>query len=520
MAELRTVRGTRDFLPGDSRSLRLVEDAAWQTAPPLRLRRGGDADLRVHRGLRPHPGRHLRRRHQGDVHLRRSRRRQPHPAPGEHRRHRPRLHHQQSRGAACRCGSSIAARCSATSGRRRAGCASSIRWAWSCSGVADPLADVEVIGLAHDVADRPRPRRARSRSSSTPWATPRAAPPTAAVWSTTCEQHRDRLSADSIAPPGAQPAAHPRFQGRGRSRGDRRCAGPGRCRWTKLAAFFARGPRRPRRPRHPLPAQPAAGARARLLLPHHLRVHHRRAGRAGHRAGRRPLRRAGRADGRPAHPRHRLGGGRRAADDADATSEATRPAADRDDRARRRAERARRCGWRGGCAPPATPSPFAFGTSLGKQLKWANKIDARLAVIVGADEVARAGRDGPRHGCGRAGGGVVDASRGTPRPYRLSAAMGEATVRPVALVVGANQRSSSLFVRDRLYVARRRAAAFLDALQGGGHRAGAPGLDLRPDRGARGARRSGRGGRGGSQALLARHGGFAARGDRRRSSTC
>ncbi|MBK8176212.1 MAG: histidine--tRNA ligase [Rhodospirillales bacterium] len=33
---------------------------------------------------------------------------------------------------------------------------------------------------------------------------------------------------------------------------------------------------------------------------------------------------------------------------------------------------------------------FGFGASLGKQMKWANKINARLAVIVGSDEVARA----------------------------------------------------------------------------------------------------------------------------------
>jgi histidyl-tRNA synthetase len=32
---------------------------------------------------------------------------------------------------------------------------------------------------------------------------------------------------------------------------------------------------------------------------------------------------------------------------------------------------------------------FGFGTSLGKQMKWANKINARLAVIVGSDELSR-----------------------------------------------------------------------------------------------------------------------------------
>lgn len=33
---------------------------------------------------------------------------------------------------------------------------------------------------------------------------------------------------------------------------------------------------------------------------------------------------------------------------------------------------------------------FGFGSSLGKQMKWANRVGARLAIIVGADEVDRA----------------------------------------------------------------------------------------------------------------------------------
>ena len=33
---------------------------------------------------------------------------------------------------------------------------------------------------------------------------------------------------------------------------------------------------------------------------------------------------------------------------------------------------------------------FAFGGNLGKQMKWANRINARRAVIVGSDEIARA----------------------------------------------------------------------------------------------------------------------------------
>lgn len=33
---------------------------------------------------------------------------------------------------------------------------------------------------------------------------------------------------------------------------------------------------------------------------------------------------------------------------------------------------------------------FGFGSTLGKQMKWANRIGARLAVIVGTDEIARA----------------------------------------------------------------------------------------------------------------------------------
>jgi histidyl-tRNA synthetase len=35
------------------------------------------------------------------------------------------------------------------------------------------------------------------------------------------------------------------------------------------------------------------------------------------------------------------------------------------------------------------PFQFGFGTSLGKQLKWANRINARIAVIIGSEELAR-----------------------------------------------------------------------------------------------------------------------------------
>ncbi len=103
------------------------------------------------------------------------------------------------------------------------------------------------------------------------------------------EAHRAELSEDQPGPPAAQSAAHPRFQGparqgvRGRRAADRRLSvGRG-------AGFLRRRHRRAGRGRRGLDARALAGARAGLLSPHRVRIRDRPAGRAGHRAGRRPL---------------------------------------------------------------------------------------------------------------------------------------------------------------------------------------------------------------------------------------
>ena len=87
-------------------------------------------------------------------------------------------------------------------------------------GVADPLADVEVIGLAHDVLNALGLAGQDRRSSSTPWAMPKIAPSTAPSGRLSGAAPRPAVGRQH-RPPGAQPAAHPRFQGSRRPRGDR-----------------------------------------------------------------------------------------------------------------------------------------------------------------------------------------------------------------------------------------------------------------------------------------------------------
>ena len=102
-------------------------------------------------------------------------------------------------------------------------------------------------------------------------------------------------------------------------------------------------------------------------------------------------------------------------------------------------------------------------------------------------------------------------ARGTPRARRLTPhGRRRRPIAPLPLVVGANQRSSSLAVRDRLYVEDARAPAVPRGAAAGGHRAGAAGLDLRPGRGAGDARRPGQPRSRKIAAILARHGGYDA----------
>jgi hypothetical protein len=59
--------------------------------------------------------------------------------------------------------------------------------------------------------------------------------------------------------------------------------------WRRGAGLLRQGDRRAGRGGRRLDARAGAGARAGLLPPHRVRIRHRPAGRAGHRAGRRPL---------------------------------------------------------------------------------------------------------------------------------------------------------------------------------------------------------------------------------------
>ena len=114
---------------------------------------------------------------------------------------------------------------------------------------------------------------------------------------------------------------------------------------------------------------------------------------------------------------------------------------------------------------------FSFGGGLGKQMKWANRIEARIAVIVGSDEIDPQRRRRPRHGFGRAGRGELerDRDRGPPRPAGVTNRVAEAAAGPLSVfVAGANQRTASLSLRDRLFVEDARVPAVLARLRDAG----------------------------------------------------
>ena len=100
VSKMQPVRGTHDLLPDEYRRFAHVDRRRARRGAPLRLSRDGDADLRVHRAVRPRHRRDDRRGLQGDVHVPGSRRRIAHPAAGIHRRHLPRLRVQRRARAA------------------------------------------------------------------------------------------------------------------------------------------------------------------------------------------------------------------------------------------------------------------------------------------------------------------------------------------------------------------------------------------------------------------------------------
>ena len=156
-----------------------------------------------------------------------------------------------------------------------------------------------------------------------------------------------------------------------------------------------RAARRARRARHRLHGESAAGARPRLLLAHGVRVDHRRARQPGCRLLRRPLRRPDRADGRRAHPGHRLRHGRGARGGAGPAGRAGAAApARRTCSSWRRAmpRSAPRWRWPSSLrdALPGRGIVVHCGSAKFKtQFRRADESGARLALIVGDDELAR-----------------------------------------------------------------------------------------------------------------------------------
>ena len=174
-------------------------------------------------------------------------------------------------------------------------------------GVDEPSIDAEMIAmLVDDAGATSASPAARSRSTSTRWASPRSARPTATRWSTTSPQHRDKLDDDSRRRLETNPL---RILDSKNPDVHRARRGRARCCSTTLSdgvagALRARA-RAARRAGRAAPGRPAPRARARLLHGHDLRDQDegRRARRAEHRRGRRPLRPPGRVAGRTEHAR-------------------------------------------------------------------------------------------------------------------------------------------------------------------------------------------------------------------------
>ena len=351
MAGARTVRGTRDLLPDESRKLRFVEDTAWQMA---RCYGYGEITTPIFEFTE------VFARTLGDT---------SDVVTKE-------MYTFEDRG-----GDSLTLRPENTAGIVRAFLSNSLasqlpqrifyrgpmfryerpqkgrlrqfhQVGVELLGAADPLADVEVIGLAYEflcalgLGDKITLElntlgNAESRSAYR------------ACLVDYLQGHRGRLSADSTE----RLERNPLRILDSKDEGDRAVidGAPtlqeliGR----RLASLLRRGSRRPERAGNPAPHQFPVGARARLLLPYHLRVHHGCPGCAGYGAGGRPVRRVGAADGRAADARHGLGRRRRAPDDAERRRGAG-GAAHRDDRSGPSSRAVPRCGWHADCGGPVT----------------------------------------------------------------------------------------------------------------------------------------------------------------------
>ena len=188
--------------------------------------------------------------------------------------------------APARCGAW--GRCSATSGRRKAATASSTRSTSRLSAIPGPDIDAELILIAARLWSELGigPVRLEVNSLGTP--------ESRRVYREQLVQylraHESALDEDSRRRLERQSAAHPRQQESGDARGDRRGAAASPITWMRSRARIStRCARSSTRAGIEYRDQPAAGAWARLLHAHRVRVDHGRARRAGRRVFRRSL---------------------------------------------------------------------------------------------------------------------------------------------------------------------------------------------------------------------------------------
>ena len=153
-----------------------------------------------------------RHRREGDVHLRRhAERRQPDAAPRGDRRHRARGDRAQPRSTNGRCACGPPARCSATSGRRRAATASSTSSTSRRSALPGPDVDAEQIVMLARLW-RALGLDGRSGSRSTRSATPASARAHRARADRVLRAARATRSTTTRGAGCTQSAAHPRQQ--------------------------------------------------------------------------------------------------------------------------------------------------------------------------------------------------------------------------------------------------------------------------------------------------------------------
>ena len=171
--------------------------------------------------------------------------------------------------------------------------------------------------------------------------------------------------------------------------------------------------------RRAVPGEPRHRPRPGLLRPHRLRVRDLQTGRAGHRDGGRTLRRPGRRDGRSRDARGRLGGRDGAAGACCSMPRRRAPAPVAVVPIGDEAEAAA-IGILQSLRAAGIRAEMAYRGNLRRRMERANRIDARAAVILGADDLAQGVAQVKDLRTGDAGGGEAAGHR---RPSDMNLAL-------------------------------------------------------------------------------------------------